>query len=130
MGRPHPNTDVARKLWSAIAAADTDQINDVLAPDVNWRVCGTHRLAGEYRGVHGVLDYLARAGELADDLKLALNSIFFNDDGAVLSFHISARRGAKKLEAEALLMLLIRDGKIYRAVVIPTDQAATDRFWS
>ena len=66
LGRPHPNTDVARQFWSAIAAADTDQINDTLAPDVNWRVCGTHQLAGEYRGLHGVLDYLARVGELAD----------------------------------------------------------------
>ncbi len=39
-------------------------------------------------------------------------------------------RGAKRLEVDIMLMLLVRDGRIILADSVPTDQAASDRFWA
>ncbi len=44
--------------------------------------------------------------------------------------HAVGARGAKRLEVDIMFMLLVRDGRIFLAQSVPTDQAASDRFWT
>lgn len=130
MSEEHPHRLLARSLWSAIAEGDRDAVREMLADDVVWKVHGQHPLAGEYQGPDAALDYLAKLGERVDDLSSTLKRIFVNEDGAVLVHHAVGARGAKRLEVDIMLMLLVRDGQVIVADSVPTDQAASDRFWT
>jgi ketosteroid isomerase-like protein len=97
---------------------------------VVWKASGHNPLSGDYRGPDGVLDYLAKVGERADDFSTALVRTFVSDEGAVLIHHAVGARGAKRLEQDVVIMLLVRDGRINLIQSVPTDQAANDRFWT
>ena len=130
MSGDHPNLTLARRLWGATAKADADTIGELLADDVVWRACGENPLSGDYHGPEGVLRYLTLVAETADEVRSDLETIFFNDDGAVLTYKVDASRGPHKLEMEILVVLHVTDGKVTRAISVPVDQSANDDFWT
>lgn len=129
MAREHPNVELARRLWLSVAEGDGETIEKLCASDVLLRAYGRNTMSGEYHGHEGVFDYLAASGEEADELRSELQSIFANDDGAVLLYHVSATSGSKSLEMETMLLLRIEDGQVTEAHSVPMDQAANDLFW-
>jgi ketosteroid isomerase-like protein len=126
----HPHARVARSLWEAIAEGDASLVEGLLADDVVWRAMGRNPLSGEYRGASGVLDYLARVGETADELNSTLQRILIDDEGAALLHHVSAVRGSDPLEMDMIIIFKMSEGKIVSATSIPVDQADNDRFWN
>jgi ketosteroid isomerase-like protein len=126
----HPYLTLARTLWSAIADGDAEALGLLLAEDVAWRAVGLNPLAAVYRGPDQVLDYLARVGEMTDEFSSRLESIYINDEGAVVVHHVSARRGVRSLEMDFLTRLGVRNGVVVEALVVPVDQRANDEFWS
>jgi ketosteroid isomerase-like protein len=125
----HPNAILARELWSATAEGDADALRRLFAKDISWQTFGDNPLAGAIHGPEAVLSYLATVGEEADDLCSTLNSLFVNDEGAVIYFHISATRGDKKLEVDYLLLFRLQDGQAVSALMVPVDQKVNDAFW-
>jgi len=125
----HPHVALARTLWTAVADSDAETIRLLLAEDVVWRSVGHHPRAGEYRGHAGVLDYLASAGESVDRLQSSLVSVYLGEDGAIIWYHVDARRGRKTLAMDFALRLQIRDSRITEALVLPVDQRKNDAFW-
>ena len=67
----HSHVVLARRLWSAIAEADVQTLSEVLAEKTVWRMYGRSPVAGTYEGVEAVVGFLARVGELSDDLEAA-----------------------------------------------------------
>ena len=130
MSGDHPNLTLARRLWGATAKADAATIRELLADDVVWRAAGENPLSGDYHGSEGVVRYLTLVAETADKVRSDLETIYFNDDGAVLSYRVSASRGPRELEMAILLVLHIAGGKITRATSVPVDQSANDDFWT
>jgi len=128
--REHPNLTVAKELWSAAAEGDADGVLRLLDPEVVWTSPGRNPLAGVWRGPGGVLEYLARIGEASEELLSTLDSIFVNDDGAVITYHAEARRGAKMLKMDYLLLLHIREERVFSGLMVATDQHVNDEFWS
>jgi ketosteroid isomerase-like protein len=126
----HPNLEVARELWAAAADGSAGAMRELLAEDVVWQTVGNNPLAGVRHGPDGVLDYLAKVGETADELLSDIEQIFVNEEGAVVLYQVRARREAKCLEMEYFLLLRIEVGQVTRALMVPVDQAANDRFWS
>lgn len=129
MGQEHPNLEIARRLWSAIAEGNADDLGEILTEDVHWKSMGRNPMSGDYHGLEGVLEYLSRIGDVADDLSTELKSVFASDDGVVILHHATAARSAKRLDLEYVLLLRVRDGRVYRALSVPVDQAANDAFW-
>jgi ketosteroid isomerase-like protein len=126
----HPNFEFATALWDAVAQGDSLAVRALLAEDVVWHAGGSHPLSGEFRGRDAVIDYLARVGETADELSTELTDIFVNDRGAVVVYHLSARRELKRLETDLFLELEIRDSSLKRARSVSFDQVASNEFWS
>ena len=126
----HPNTEFATALWDAVAEGDSDAVRGFLADDVVWQAGGQHALSGIFNGPDAVLDYLARVGENTDALSTELTDIFANDRGAVVVYHVSARRELKRLETDLFLELEIREGKLVRARSVSFDQVASNEFWA
>ena len=126
----HPNAVVARRLWDAIAHADAPALRELMAEKTVWRMPGDSLVAGTYVGADAVLDFMARVGELTDDLHSDLIDIFVNDRGAVLRYSIRAIRGARILNIEHLFVIRVVEGRITEAVFAPIDQIRYDRFFS
>lgn len=120
---------LARRLWDATSEGDADALLGLYAPDVVWRSYGSNPLSREVKGSRAVLDELARFGEGVDDLSSALLDIFASERGAVIHYRVTARRGPKRLETEAVMLLRIEGGRVTRVCVIPGDQERNDRFW-
>jgi ketosteroid isomerase-like protein len=126
----HPNAEVAKRLWSAVAEGDAVALKEILSPDVVWRSVGQSRVSGEYRNPPAVIEYLATIGEIADDLVSTLESVFVNEDGAVVFHRATATRGDRTLVMDYVIRLGIENGKIHSALSIPVDQPENDAFWS
>lgn len=126
----HANEALARHLWLAMAEGAAEPIHRHVDRKLLWRTIGTNPLSGQFRGVDGLFDYFSRVAELADDLRTTLQGVFANDEGAVLAYHTSARRGVKRLEMDYLLLLRIRGHKVISGLVVPVDQRENDRFWT
>jgi ketosteroid isomerase-like protein len=126
----HPHLVLARRLWSAIADADVQILREVLAPKTVWRMYGRSPLAGTFEGPEAVIAFMARVGELSDELEASLVDIFVSERGAVMRYRVAARRGSRRLDIEHLLLIEIEEGQIEQAVFAPLDQARYDRFWT
>jgi len=126
----HPHFTLARTLWSAIADGDAEALGLLLAEDVTWRDVGLNPLSGMYHGPDEVLDYLASVGEVADEFSSRLESIYINDEGAVVTHHVSASRGERSLEMDFLTRLTVRNAVVVDVLMVPVDQRKNDEFWS
>ena len=126
----HPNLVIARRLWDAIARADAPALRELMSEKTVWRMPGDSLVAGTYVGADAVLHFMARVGELTDDLHSDLVDIFVSERGAVLRYAIHAIRGTRSLDIEHLFMIRIVEGRITEAVFAPIDQQRYDRFFS
>ncbi len=125
----HSNRVVARRFWEATAAGDPETILALFSPDIVWRTHGDNPISGEYHSPEKVLGYMARLGETVDELRDELDDIFVSDRGAVIHYHVSARRGPKRLNNEYVMILGIEAGRILKVTVVPADQRRSNAFW-
>jgi ketosteroid isomerase-like protein len=126
----HPNDRLARAIWAATSTGDADALREQLAPDVVWNAHSAGSLSGEYGGVEAVIELLARAGDLVDDLRVDLSDMLVSNRGAVVSYHLTARRGDRVLDTDMLLVSHIREGRVTEVFTVPVDAVESDRFWS
>lgn len=117
-------------MWAAIASGDGPGMRNLLSDKSIWRMPGASPLAGTYVGADAIAEFMARAGDLTDDLRVDLIDIFVSQRGAVLHYALHAYRGPQQLDTEQLVITRIARGKIVRAVFAPIDQQAYDRFFS
>lgn len=125
----HRNEIIARKLWDAIASADVPRLRSLLSEKSVWRMYGSSPLAGCYVGPDEILQWMARVGELTDDLQSQLIEIFVSENGAVLRYSVHAVRGGDELDTEHLFLARIENGRITEGVFAPFNQRRYDRFY-
>ena len=127
----HPNLSLMRRLWDASARGDADALSAGYAPDAVLRAYGgpLSTVAGEFKGIEEIFDYLARAGETVDDLRSEMLEIYTSDGGAVIRYRTVATRGEKHLDMQYLYIAAIEPGRIVRATLVPMDQRRNDEFW-
>jgi ketosteroid isomerase-like protein len=125
----HPNEQIAHDLWEAIATGDAHALGQVLDEKCTWRMPGRSPLAGLHEGLASVTAFMARVGELSDELTAELQDVYVSDHGAVLRYSIEARRGSSTLDTEHLFCARIEDGVVTEAFFAPLDQERYDRFW-
>lgn len=130
MSAEHPHLSLVRRLWDAGARGDAEAFYDLYAPDALLRAHGASGpMAGEFKGITEILDYLARAGELVDDLRSEILDIYTSEEGAVIRYRTLATRGDRHLDLQYLYVLSIQRGRIVAASLIPADQRCNDEFW-
>ena len=122
------NVAVAKRIWMATADGDAKALEETLSEGIVWRVHGHNLLAGEHRGRDAVITSFADFADHVDDLRLSLSDVYASPHGAVISYGLWARRGARVLELEVLIRLRIEGGFITECDVVPLDQAAMDAF--
>lgn len=129
MHSDHPHAALMRRLWDAAARGDPDGVRDAYGPGAVLRAHGNNPVAGEFKGGRAIIDYLARMGELVDDLRLELLDVYSSADGAVVRYRTVADRGPKHLDMEYLYVGRVAGGRVVEADLVPSDQRRNDDFW-
>lgn len=125
----HPNAVLARELWEATSKSDASTIMQLLAPGIIWRTYGGGALGGLSEGPEAVLNLLARAGELVDQMTMRVVDIFASDQGAVIHYIVEANQGPKSLDMQVVLVMYIESGRVTDAFTVPTHTSEDNAFW-
>ena len=89
----HPDVAVLRAAMDSFTAGDVTGLGATLSPDVVWRIPGTNRVSGEFRGIDATLGGFARVVELDGWLAFAANGV---SDGSLRVYDVRALTGARR----------------------------------
>ena len=128
--KDHPNAELARSAWEAVACADAETLAHLCRKDVVWHVTGRGPRSGDYRGLEAVLDYLRGVGEDANQLSSSPVAVLGGDDRAAVIFHATGERRGRVLDHDFVLLFRIEDRRIAEIWSVALDQRAVERFWS
>jgi ketosteroid isomerase-like protein len=106
-------------------------VEQLLDPDIVWRVPGNNQIAGTYRGVDEVVAYMRRRRELADaaflmhrrEVLAGPSHFAALTDGTVERAGITHRWST-------IGLYRARDDRIIECTLIPLDAAAFDAAWA
>ncbi len=127
----HPNEELVRKGYQALASGDTDALQEQIADDVVWHVGGRSQLAGDYRGKEEVFNLFGKLIELTGGtFKLEVHDILANDEHTVALVKATAQRDGKALDDNGVQVLHVQDGKVKESWLHPGDEYASDEFFS
>ena len=120
-----------RALYGAVASGDVRAIADLLADDVVFHVPGRSPNAGDHRGRHGVLAFLARAAHVTGGtLALELRDVAAGREHVLALARYTASRDGKQLDNRLCHVLRLEGGRIAESWFFTGDQDAVDAFWN
>ena len=128
----HPNEDLIRKGFDAFSKGDMDVLrNEVFAADVKYHIPGKSPISGDYNGIEEVLGFFAKIFELTGGtFRVELHDVLANDEHAVALSPASGQRDGKSFQDNGVLVFHIKEGKATEVWLHPTDQYASDEFFS
>lgn len=128
-GRAEANLALVRRMFEVYTAHDFDTLrNEILAPDIIWRVPGHHPLAGPKRGADELIAYFAQLAVAGFTPEVVT---VLADDEHVVDVHRG--RGSVGEESVDMLWVLVYrivDGRIAEVDNFAGDQHAADAFFT
>jgi ketosteroid isomerase-like protein len=112
--------------------------NDLLAAQAAFddasllRMPGKSGLAGQYQGRDAILGLCSRMSQLTDGtLQFTPARVISEDDQAMVVFGREyAARGGRKLDTDAIHIVLLRDRRVREVWVLHEHQDPVDEFWA
>ena len=123
------NLALAQRAWEAVAAGDTEALQQVWAPNIVWHVTGMNPWTGAHVGHAAVCDYLADVGEAGEAYDTRLDDLLVSKDRLVMVCHVTARRGKRTVETDQVLMARVEGGQIAEVWTVPLNPSAFEGFW-
>jgi uncharacterized protein len=102
---------------------------DVLAPDIVWRLPGRHPLAGVYHGVNAVLTVFGLPTLTNHRMELKRIDTFGTDGVIELHHSRDETESGVTLDVTNCTLYTTKDGKIVEAQVFVSDQYQEDNFF-
>lgn len=125
----HPNAEIAKRAWEAVASSDADTLREIWAPDIVWHVTTENPWFGDHVGPDAVLDYLADIGEAGEAYDSRVVDILVSSDRVLLVTCVTARRHGREVETQQCLLARIEDGRMAEVWTLALDPAAFAGFW-
>ena len=127
----HPNAELARKAYKAMAEGDLATVFEGIADDVVWHGMAAGPLSGTYHGRDEVVAFFGRVmEETGGTFRLEVHDVLANDEHIVVLCTMSATRGNKSIEIPVVNVSHGRDGKVTEFWPATTDAQASIDFWS
>jgi hypothetical protein len=102
-----------------------------LASGVVWHVPGTSPIAGEHRGVDGVLSYTETRRRITDStFRVTVHGAAMIAGRVVQLAGGSAVREGREVSWETVGVFRVVEGRIAECWLVPFDQALFDEIWS
>ena len=125
----HPNVARIKNVYVAFARGDLAALNDVFAEDLVWHDCGRNQTSGEYHGRDAVFGFFGKVMAVTEgSFHVDLHSALADDEHGVALLTLTASRGDRSIEINAVDVMHLRDGKVMEVWAVPTDQCAFDEF--
>ncbi len=131
MSQLHPN------VLTYLAAIDAFNRNDVAAvaehvrADFVYRIPGRSIVAGEFHGVAGFVEALARLrDESGGTIDIAPTAVLADDDNLIARARVTAERGGRRLATENCYALRFVAGKVADGQVFLSDPEQVEDFWA
>lgn len=126
----HPNEELIRNTYSAMARGDGRALAEVLSPDTLWVVPGSSTLSGRYIGPDQIFGFWKRVAEqTAGGLALHVEDVLANDQRAVALVTVRGERKSQHLDERQFAVFELAEGKISKATFVYENPDAYDDFW-
>ncbi len=130
MWKEHPNAQVVRDFFAAFGTADAARMRELVREDLVWHFPGASPIAGDWRGVDGILNGIRAVAMALRDGQggFELLEVTANEHCA-LSVHRDFYDGPDNhLNLRYVLYVRIEGGKMTEVWEIPFDLQENDRF--
>jgi ketosteroid isomerase-like protein len=102
-----------------------------IAADAVWRVAGSNRMSGEYRGRDEILQFLRQTAVLTGGTyRTELRYVVADDERAVAVYRARGERDGRAIDIDQALFCLVRDDQLVEVTAVPFDAGAFDSFWA
>lgn len=129
-GDANANATLARRVFDAFERKDAFVLRELFADDAVWRVGGTSRLAGVYRGRREIIRFLGSLPRLTEGTYSSkLADVLASESRAAVIYRASGSREGRTLDIDQVLLFSVRAGCVAEVLALPSDQAAFDAFW-
>ena len=127
----HPNVLTYLQAIDAFNRNDLDAVREVVREDVTYRIPGRSRVAGEFHGIEGFADALARLREeSAGTVTLTPLVVLADDDNLIARARVTAERAGRRLDTENCYAFRFVDGKLADGRVFLSDPEHVEAFWA
>jgi len=128
----HPNEQLVREAYDAMARRDGKTLAALLTPTTQWIVRGRGGLAGTYVGPNEIFEAWKRTAAEAEGggLSLTLLDVLANDDRAVALVRVRGRRGQKALDERQVVIFEIDGTKVTSATFVYERPDEYEEFWT
>jgi uncharacterized protein len=127
----HPNVVRMREIFDAFLRRDGVVVGRMIDDETVWRVPGTSRVGGTYRGRREIFDFLRLTGRLTEGTyRAALEYVVGDDERVVAVYRATGHREGRSLDIDQLLLFRYRSTVWAEVLAVPTDQYAFDAFWA
>jgi len=127
----HSNVDLLRRAYDAFGKGDMEALGGAFADDIKWHIRGVGVLDGDYTGRDAVFGFFGRlAEETGGTFRLDVHDLLANDEHGVAIVTTHATRNGKTLDASAVHVSHVRDGRMTEFWGALTDPAPTLEFWA
>jgi hypothetical protein len=124
----HPNVAIIRRFYECYARGDLETLrNELVAPDVVWRIPGRHPLAGPKHGVDEVAAFFAQLAKSHFQAEVVF--LGGNDEYVVDCHRGWGENKGMKIDMLWCLLYKVRNGKIVEVQNFAADQHAADAFF-
>src|SRR5579875_1396713 len=128
--KEHPNAQVIRDFFDAFGKADAARMHEFVRDDLVWHFPGNSPIAGDWKGVDGILNGIRAVAMALRDGKggFELLEVTANEQCAI-SIHRDFYDGPdNRLDLRYMLYVQMEDGKMTEVWEIPFDLNENDRF--
>lgn len=127
----HPNAQLARRAWDAIARGDAEALRAALAPDLIWHATapGTP-WAGVHQGMEAAIDMLARVGEATDAFDADLVDVLASDERVLILFRVRIAIGTHRVDLDYLLLARIAGEQFAEVWTAALEPRVIEAFWA
>jgi ketosteroid isomerase-like protein len=127
----HPNEQLIRELYDAMARADGRRLAQFLTAETKWIMPGRGHFSGTYTGPDEIFGFWKRvAQESGGGLQLELRDVLANDDRAVALISVHGRREDRHLDQRQVVVFEFLQGMLLSGTFIYEDPEAYEGFWS
>jgi ketosteroid isomerase-like protein len=123
---------LVRRGYEAFNSGDLATLREILSHDVAQHVPGTSQIAGEYKGIDGVLGYYGKLAELTDgQFRADLIDVFGDGQGHVSALHqtTATRNGVTRVSRGSILFTFLGD-RATDLVEMRSDLPGDDAFFA
>ena len=122
----HPNAEILRQADEAMERGDIEGFFSHYADDVVVHAAGSHRLAGDHKGLGQLQDLFGRFMEAMGEYTFQNHAYLADDEHGVILQRGKSVRDGETREFNEIFVFHFRDGKIAEMWYVPVDQAAVD----